>query len=523
MATSSSETRPGTARARVATETAHESTHAVTFTAADLELFAQASHDRNPLHVSADYARGTPFGEPVVFGVLGALAGLSRLRERPHQSLERVQVEFRDTLQVGLEYRLELAESADRARLTLNDGRRTLLFLEAQFRPEAAVVLPAMRAAGAVRDRAAERLPSDLTAGLTVKGSYGPDGPAFAALMQRYRLAEKGIGSTETAALCLASFLVGMELPGERALFSRLTLENLRGGAPRLDYRAAVRVFDQRFDLLKVGVELGEGSALGEMTLEAFVRRDLPPLGQLPRSDVWSGKTALVIGASRGLGAALSVALASQGARVFTNYLRSRARTEALARSVAGTSGEIVPIEGDASDLRACQRMRAGIAERGGLDLLICNAFPLPRGLWIDESSIDRITRYVSDSVRLVATPMSAFLPTLGERGGQLAVVSSAWVSAPPPEWPHYVSAKCAVEGLVSVAAREYRAVRFLVARPPRLLTDMTNTPLGRQRTIPPEDAALAMIARLATSSPPGAVDLLEDNPWPRPPREATA
>ena len=54
----------------------------VCFTKQDLELFSAASHDRNPLHISEEYARTTPYGEPVVFGILGALAALSHLPDR---------------------------------------------------------------------------------------------------------------------------------------------------------------------------------------------------------------------------------------------------------------------------------------------------------------------------------------------------------------------------------------------------------------------------------------------------------
>jgi hypothetical protein len=132
MATSSSEAPPGISRPRTVHEAALDravtgarSSHRVSFAAEELALFSDASHDRNPLHCSADYARRTPFGEPVVFGVLAALASLGRLRDRPHQSIDKLQVEFRDALAVGVDYQLELEESADRAKLTLADGRRS--------------------------------------------------------------------------------------------------------------------------------------------------------------------------------------------------------------------------------------------------------------------------------------------------------------------------------------------------------------------------------------------------------------
>ena len=520
MATSSSEAPPGTAAARTLGEATVARPGAVArarqilrFSSEELALFARASHDRNPLHCSPDYARGTAFGEPVVFGVLGALVAAGRLRDRPSQSVAKVSVEFRDALQVGIDYQVSLEEGPDRATLTIADGRRQLLLLEVLFRSQPPLVLAAHRSVGSVRGQSANLSPAELSVGMFVRGSYAPDGPSLASLLERYHLPDKGFGSTEVSLLCLASYLVGMELPGERALFARLTIELARAGTPRIDYRATVRSFDERFDLLTTDVELtGDGRPAGTMALESFVRRDLPPPGAFPRSEAWAGKTALVTGASRGLGAAVAQALAWQGCTVVTNYFKSTARAEALSWSVAGASGQIIPVGGDASSLEACQRIRAQLVERKlSLDLLVCNAFPLARSLWIDVHSIERISQYVAESVRMVGTPMSTFLPMLAERGGQLAVVSSAWVNTAPPDWPHYVSAKCAVEGLVQVASSEYRNVRFLLARPPRLLTDLTNTPLGRHKTLPVEEAALAIVARLAAGHAGGTVELLDD------------
>ena len=77
-------------------------------TAADLELFAAASGDRNPVHVSPEYARRTPFGEPVVFGALAALAAFAHLPKQRERRLESVRLEFRGPLAVGASYGVEL-------------------------------------------------------------------------------------------------------------------------------------------------------------------------------------------------------------------------------------------------------------------------------------------------------------------------------------------------------------------------------------------------------------------------------
>ena len=45
----------------------------------DLEDFTEFSHDRNPLHIDPDYARKTPFGDCVVYGILGILKILNQI------------------------------------------------------------------------------------------------------------------------------------------------------------------------------------------------------------------------------------------------------------------------------------------------------------------------------------------------------------------------------------------------------------------------------------------------------------
>ena len=59
----------------------------VVFDQADIALFSAASHDRNPLHLSEEYARTTPYGQPVVFGILGVLAALGQLPDDPERAL----------------------------------------------------------------------------------------------------------------------------------------------------------------------------------------------------------------------------------------------------------------------------------------------------------------------------------------------------------------------------------------------------------------------------------------------------
>src|SRR5258708_4274448 len=104
----------------------------IRFDAADVARFSAFSRDRNPMHIDADYARRTPFGEPVVFGMLGVLAGLGRLAERSGYVLSAVAAEFPAPMFVGVEYDVSIDEpSPERATIALHDGRRMVLRLAA--------------------------------------------------------------------------------------------------------------------------------------------------------------------------------------------------------------------------------------------------------------------------------------------------------------------------------------------------------------------------------------------------------
>ena len=105
---------------------------------------------------------------------------------------------------------------------------------------------------------------------------------------------------------------------------------------------------------------------------------------------------------------------------------------------------------------------------------------------------------------------MSGFLDTLSERSGWNVVISSAFVRDLPAEWPHYVTAKYAVEGLVHWASAQHPKMHSLLVRPPKLLTDQTNTTFGRQGAMRVEQVATAVVGQLCRPGLPQTVQVLD-------------
>lgn len=88
-----------------------------------------------------------------------------------------------------------------------------------------------------------------------------------------------------------------------------------------------------------------------------------------------AGKTVLITGASRGIGAATAILLAERGARVAVNYRTRAPRAEKIVAQITDAGGEAFAVQADVTDGAAVDAMVARVAARfGSLDVLILNA-----------------------------------------------------------------------------------------------------------------------------------------------------
>jgi hypothetical protein len=446
---------------------------------ADVELFAAASGDRNPLHVSPEYARATAFGSPIVHGVLGAIAAATALPERPGAALRKIALEFPRPLLLDTDYAVEVRDEGPRAcSIEVRDGSRPVVRGVLEF-ADAEPVQVTARSDSKLRETAAK--PREFTRGQAAAGAYAPD---VDHLLRRFPLANKGLDRAHVLALALCSYVIGMELPGELALFTKLVLDFHPGPhAGPLAYEARVDGWQTRTGSLRVGLELRVGESVWATgSLRAFVRADVDEEDRIPLSErldphVFANRTALVIGASRGLGRSLARAFAAHGGNVLTV---SRAANV------------------DASDPEQLARVLEHVPQ---LDVLICNASPPLQPLVLEPATAHRVHAHISQAVALVSTPLSMCLPRLARSKGVALLSSSQAVSAPPTEWAHYVAGKRAAEGLFEVAALQYPDVGFLIARMPRLDTAFTLNVSG-EPTASTHEVALQLIERLAGPHP---------------------
>src|SRR5205809_5267107 len=390
----------------------------ITFTPEDLDLFSSASHDRNPLHLSDEYARRTPYGGRVVFGVLDGLTALGFLADRRESVLSSIEFEFFDTALLGIEYSVHTVETQSEGTVRIMDGRRPVLEAVLTYRPgrsQSSRLNEWQSAAPEPRNLSG----AQLAVGQRVHGKYGPSLKHLEMLCSRIKLTQSWATPLRTAATMWASYLVGMELPGKRALFSRMSIEfqdSEQATAP-FDYRAEIVEVSDVGELTVHANLMSEGTSWAKAIIGAHVREDLPPVTTesieklVGRSQALAGKVAFVTGGSRGLGADLVRVLALHGCTVIVNFARSQHQAEQLRESLSQTPGKIILEQGDAAGLAWCNETKERVAAQfGRLDFLICNASPSLLPLWLETSAGERVHNFIEKSLALVSAPTMAFL-----------------------------------------------------------------------------------------------------------------
>lgn len=167
----------------------------------------------------------------------------------------------------------------------------------------------------------------------------------------------------------------------------------------------------------------------------------------------FSGRTALVTGASRGLGRAVAARLIERGASVAVN-VRDRARAEATVRELGGSS---VPMPGDLEeDGVAASLVEKTVAEFGRLDILINNA-ALPFTTRFEQITPDEWRRAVEINLTVPFLMTQAAVPTMkAQQYGRIVNISStAGRMVSTLGGAHYTATKTGLLGLTRAAAKE--------------------------------------------------------------------
>ncbi|WP_321475637.1 glucose 1-dehydrogenase [uncultured Paludibaculum sp.] len=184
-----------------------------------------------------------------------------------------------------------------------------------------------------------------------------------------------------------------------------------------------------------------------------------------------SGKTAIVTGASRGIGRAIASSLASEGARVIVNYTRSASEAEALAAEISGLA-----VQADVSVVADIRRLfDAAEAAFGPLDILINNA-GVASFQPVADSTEEQYDQIFSVNAR--GTYFCCREAALRLRnGGRIVSISTGATVSSPAGSAIYCSSKAAVEQLTRALAHELgpRSITVNTVSPGFTDTDMLN------------------------------------------------
>ena len=189
------------------------------------------------------------------------------------------------------------------------------------------------------------------------------------------------------------------------------------------------------------------------------------------------GKVALVTGASRGIGRAIALRLAGEGAKVAINYAGNTAKAEAVKAEIEQNGGEAILVQADVADSRAVEAMVAKVTEAfGQIDILVNNAGITRDGLLMrmKEEDFDAVVNINLKGVFHCTKTVSKLM--MKKRSGRIINMASVVGIMGNAGQTNYAAAKAGVIGFSKSAAKELaaRGITVNVVAPGFIDTDMT-------------------------------------------------
>jgi 3-oxoacyl-[acyl-carrier protein] reductase len=202
-----------------------------------------------------------------------------------------------------------------------------------------------------------------------------------------------------------------------------------------------------------------------------------------------NGKTALVTGASRGIGRATAIALAKAGAQVLVHYGSNAAEARVVVDLIKAAGGRAEAVGADLSDPQGAHKLAAKVREIVGerLDILVANA-GVSTAATIEETTIEDFDTQFAVNVRAPFFLVQQLLPILKE-GSSVIFTSSLAAHAAVGNLSAYAATKGAIDTLVKHFAfiLGAKGVRVNAVAPGVVETDMSSfakTDAGRDFTL---------------------------------------
>ena len=185
-------------------------------------------------------------------------------------------------------------------------------------------------------------------------------------------------------------------------------------------------------------------------------------------------RTALITGASRGIGAAVAERLAKDGFAVVINYVSNAPDAEQVVAGIKAQGGEAIAIQADVSDAGQVEKLFAQtLGKWGTIDVVVQNSGIMPLSP-IGKGDAETFDKVISINLRgtfLVLAQAAQHVSV----GGRIIAFSSSVLTKSFPTYGPYIASKAGVEGLVHVLANELRGRNITVnaVAPGPIATDL--------------------------------------------------
>ncbi|HRK35159.1 MAG TPA: 3-oxoacyl-ACP reductase family protein [Candidatus Hydrogenedentes bacterium] len=187
------------------------------------------------------------------------------------------------------------------------------------------------------------------------------------------------------------------------------------------------------------------------------------------------GKVAIVTGASRGIGAAIAMRLADEGAAVAITYSSSASKAQDVLDAIHAKGGRAIAIQADSADASALQAAIAkAVSMLGRLDILVNNAGIALMGT-VESISLEEFDRLLHINIRAIFVGIQEASKHMGEGGSIISIGSCTADRMPFPGGGAYAMSKAAIAALTRGLSRDFgpRGITVNNVQPGPIDTDM--------------------------------------------------
>lgn len=173
-------------------------------------------------------------------------------------------------------------------------------------------------------------------------------------------------------------------------------------------------------------------------------------------------KSVIVTGASRGIGRAVAIRLASDGFAVAVNYAGNATKAEEVVTEIKSHGGQAIAVQADVGNAAEVEHLfKETMDTFGGINVVVNCAGVMPLSP-IAEGDLELFDKVITTNLRGTFVVLGQASRTLSS-GGRIIVFSSSVIAMAFPTYGPYIASKAGVEGLVRVLANELRGRNITV------------------------------------------------------------